>query len=202
MAPTDWKLEGSYFEACNCEVTCPCAFMSAPTEGVCNALVAWHIDKGHYRDVKLDGLNIAIAVHSPGHMMQVKWNVAVYVDERAGEDQRSALFSIFSGEAGGHPAAISTFIGVILGVKSAAFDYRAEGRTRSLRIGDIADMEIEAVSGQNGAEVTVTNAPFCVAPGYPSVVAKSKHLTLKENGLSWHFTDKNGYYSPFSYSPV
>lgn len=200
MAGNDWKLEGSYFEACNCDVACPCAFMTAPTEGVCNALVAWHIDKGHYQGVKLDGLNIAIAVHSPGHMLEVKWNIAVYVDEAAGEDQRSALFSIFSGQAGGHPAAIASFVGAILGVKSAAFDYRAEGKTRSLRLGDVADMEIEAIAGQGGADVTVSNPPFCVAPGYPVGVAKSKQLNLKDFGLNWHITNKNGYYSPFSYS--
>lgn len=200
MAKNDWKLEGSYFEACNCNVACPCVFMSAPTEGVCNALVAWHIDKGHYRDVNLDGLNIAIAIHSPGHMLEVKWTVTVYVDERAGEDQRSALFSIYSGEAGGHPAAIASFVGAILGVKSVAFDYRAEGKTRSLRLGDVGDMEIEALAGQGGAEVTVTNAPFCVAPGYPAVAAKSIELNLKDTGFNWHITNKNGYYSPFSYS--
>lgn len=200
MAKNDWKLEGSYFEACNCNVACPCVFMCAPTEGVCNALVAWHIDKGHYRDVNLDGLNIAIAIHSPGHMLEVKWTVAVYVDVRAGEDQRSALFSIYSGEAGGHPAAIASFVGAILGVKSVAFDYRAEGKTRSLRLGDVGDMEIEALAGQGGAEVTVTNAPFCVAPGYPAVAAKSIELNLKDTGFNWHITNKNGYYSPFSYS--
>jgi hypothetical protein len=200
MAGNGWKLEGSYFEACNCEVACPCVFMSAPTEEECKALVAWNIDKGYFRDVCLDGLNIAIAIHSPGHMMQVKWNVAVYVDERAGAAERDALFTIYSGQAGGHPAAISSFVGAIVGVKSAAFDFRADGRTRSLRIGDLADMAIEAIPGRDGAEVTVTNAPFPVAPGFPSVVARASHLTLRDNGFRWHITDKNGYYSPFSYS--
>jgi len=202
MAGNSWKLEGSYFEACNCDAACPCVFTSAPTEGVCNALVAWHIDKGHFRDVNLDGLNIAIAIHSPGHMMEVKWSIAVYVDERASEEQRTALFTIYSGQAGGHPAAIASFVGAILGVKSVAIDYRAEGRTRSILLGDLADMEIEALPGQGGAEITVTNAPFCVAPGYPAVVAKSKQLNLKDGGLNWHITNKNGYYSPFSYSPA
>ena len=200
MATNNWKLDGSYFEACNCDVACPCVFTSAPTEGVCDALVAWHIDKGHFGNVNLDGLNIAIAVHSPGHMLEVKWNVGIYVDERSTEEQRQALFSIFSGEAGGHPAAIASFVGVILGVKAVAFDYRAEGKTRSLRLGDIGDMEIEAMAGQGGADVTVTNVPFCVAPGFPAVVAKSVQLNLKDTGLNWHITNKNGYYSPFSYS--
>ena len=202
MAVTDWKLNGSYFEACNCDAACPCVFMSAPSEGECKALVAWHIDKGHYQDVNLDGLNIALAVHAPGHMLEVKWTTVVYVDDRAGKEQTQALITIFSGLAGGHPAGIASFVGTILGVKSVAIDYRAEGKTRSLRLGEVADMEIEAMPGQGGADITVTNIPFCVAPGYPAVVAKSNQLNLKDFGFNWHITNKNGFYSPFSYSPV
>ncbi len=28
----DWNLEGTYFEACNCDVVCPCLFLSDPTD--------------------------------------------------------------------------------------------------------------------------------------------------------------------------
>lgn len=27
---TEWKVSGTYFEACNCDVACPCVFTSAP----------------------------------------------------------------------------------------------------------------------------------------------------------------------------
>jgi hypothetical protein len=72
-----WQLKGTYIESCNCEIACPCVFLSAPTQGECTALVAWHIDQGNDDQVKLDGLNVALAVHSPGHMAQTKWNAAV-----------------------------------------------------------------------------------------------------------------------------
>ena len=36
-----WSIKGTYFESCNCEVACPCLFLSAPTEGYCTALVGW-----------------------------------------------------------------------------------------------------------------------------------------------------------------
>ena len=62
-----WKLDGAYFEACNCATACPCVLLSPPTEGECTALVAWHIDEGNFGDVDLDGLNVSLAVHSPGH---------------------------------------------------------------------------------------------------------------------------------------
>jgi hypothetical protein len=36
-----WQARGTYFEACNCQVACPCNFTSAPTEGECKVVVAW-----------------------------------------------------------------------------------------------------------------------------------------------------------------
>ncbi|MGA3301834.1 MAG: DUF1326 domain-containing protein [Methylovirgula sp.] len=57
---TQWKLTGTYFETCNCDAACPCVFGSMPTEGVCHAIVAWHIKHGTFSDVVLDGLNVAL----------------------------------------------------------------------------------------------------------------------------------------------
>ena len=106
-----WKLNGIYFETCNCDVACPCVFLSAPTEGECTVLVGWHIESGSFDDLSLDGLNVALAVHTPGHMMETRWRAAAYVDDRADEAQRNALLAIFGGQAGGHPARLASHVG-------------------------------------------------------------------------------------------
>jgi hypothetical protein len=123
---TQWNLSGNYFETCNCEVACPCVFLSAPTSGECTVLVGWHIDQGSFGDINLNGLNAALAVHSPGNMVEVQWKVALYLDERASEQQKNALIQIFGGQAGGHFGRIAEHIGEVVGVKSAAIDYQAE----------------------------------------------------------------------------
>jgi hypothetical protein len=194
-----WSLKGSYFEACNCDVACPCVFLSAPTDGECTALVAWHVDQGSFGDVKLDGLNVVLAVHSPGHMAQVKWKVALYLDERANEAQRGALTQIFAGKAGGHPAMLASHVGDVIGVKSAPMTFQAKGRERSLGIGKIAAATIESIDGQGGAEVTIDNHPLCIAPGHAAVVARSRDVSYQDHGLSWQFSKKNGFHSPFTY---
>jgi hypothetical protein len=76
-------------------------YFSEPTyKGDCTLLVAWHIEQGRFGQIDLDGLNAVLAVHSPtGRMLEVKWKVALYVDERANQDQRDALTQIFSGVA-------------------------------------------------------------------------------------------------------
>jgi hypothetical protein len=80
-----------------------------------------------------------------------------------------------------------------------AIDYQANGKRRTIQIGDVAEAEIEAIEGQGGAEVTVNNHPLCIAPGYPAVTAKSKKLSYQDHGLQWEISEKNGFFSPFSY---
>ena len=195
----NWSLKGNYFEACNCEVGCPCVFLSAPTDGECTALVAWHIDQGSFGDVKVDGLNVALAVYSPGHMAKVKWKVALYLDDKANEAQRGALTQIFAGQAGGHPAMLASHIGEVLGVKTTPMTFQASGKKRTLSMGNIGEAVIESIEGQGGAEVTVTNHPLCIAPGHSAVTARSSNVRFQDHGLSWQFNDKNGYHSPFNY---
>jgi hypothetical protein len=196
---TQWKVAGTYFEACNCEAACPCVFTSPPTDGECNALIGWHIDQGSFADTRLDGLNTALFAHAPGHMLQTKWKVALYVDERADASQQDALTKIFSGAAGGHLAALGPLIGEVLGARSAAIDYRADGKHRSLTIPHLAEMEIEALAGQGGEEVTLSNVPFTVVPGYPAVVCHSKRLSFHDHGFDVEISKRNGFYSPFNY---
>ncbi len=194
-----WSLAGTYVETCNCDVACPCKFLSPPTLGGCTVLVGWHIDKGNYGDVKLGGLNVALAVTTPGHMATTKWKAVLYFDAKASESQKNALTQIFTGQAGGHPAVLVSFVGEVLAVKSVEIDYHADGKRRSLKIAGIAEAEIEAMSGAGGSDVTVNGYPFCIAPGYAATVAKSKKLSYHDYGLVWEMSDKNGFFSPFTY---
>ena len=194
-----WELNGTYFEACNCDAACPCIFLSDPTEDDCNLLVAWHIDKGIYDAVRLDDLNVALAVHSPGNMAAVKWSAAVYFDDSATDSQKKALTQIFTGQAGGHPGRLVSHIGEVLGVSSLPMIYQAEGKRRSLKINGVAEAEIEAFAGQGGADITVDNHPLCISPGYKAVLSKSKNVIYQDHGFDWQFSGKNGFYSPFVY---
>ena len=112
-----WHLSGDYFENCNCSVVCPCLVSKAapltsrPTEGVCNVPLIFHIESGRYGGVALDGLNVALAIHTPGPMADGNWTVAAYIDQRADEKQTEALGAIFTGAVGGPMAAFAPLIG-------------------------------------------------------------------------------------------
>ena len=194
-----WKLTGTYFEACNCDIACPCTFLSAPTTGECNAFAGWHIENGNFANVNLSGLNVALALHAPGHMLEVKWRVALYFDITASEEQKNALTQIYTGQVGGHLANLTPFIGEVLGISSVPIEYEADGKQRRLKIADVLEADIEAIQDQGGADVSINNAPLGLAPGYPIVVAKSKKFNYKDHGFQWEISGKNGFYSPFTY---
>lgn len=194
-----WNVSGTYFEACNCEAACPCVFLGPPTTGDCTALVAWHIDEGSHDDNDLSGLNVALAVHAPGHMAEGDWRAAVYLDDRATEAQAGALGGVFSGAAGGHPAVLASFIGEVMGVASAPMTFESDESGCALRIGDVADVKISAIAGQGDARVTIGNHPLAVAPGFEIVTSRSDHLRFADHGYEWELSGRNGFFSPFAY---
>ena len=194
-----WSLSGTYMESCNCEAACPCVLLSPPTEGECTALVAWHVDRGSFEGVSLDGLNVALAIHSPGHMAKTKWNAAVYVDAKASAEQEAALVKIFAGQAGGHPAALASFVGNVLGVKKVPIQFTQQGKGFALELASVAELSGEAIAGAGGADVQLSGHPLCVAPGFPATVGRSTQLTYKDFGMSWNLSQKNAFFSGFAY---
>ena len=102
-----WSLEGEYMENCSCDVLCPCitSSMAGPADTErCLVPLAMHIEKGDKDGLSLDGLNAVLVVDAPQVMGEGGWRVAVYLDERADEEQQAALGQILSGEVGGPPA--------------------------------------------------------------------------------------------------
>ncbi|WP_158385090.1 DUF1326 domain-containing protein [Candidatus Nitrososphaera evergladensis] len=203
-APQSWKIEGDYFEACNCDVVCPCVFMGDPDRGECDVTVAWHIQKGNFGNTRLDGLNVVAVFHAPGNMFTgPKWKAALYLDERANKDQADALVKIYSGQAGGFFGVAAGFIGDMAGVRSVPIKFEADGRKRSLQIPSAMDVAIEGIASGEGQnkETTIENVPMTVAPGFPAVVAKSVKHSYSDHGMKWDNSGKNGFYSKFAYSP-
>lgn len=194
-----WKLSGTYFESCNCEAVCPCVFLSPPTTGECTAIAAWHIAEGEHGGERLDGLNVALAVHSPGHMAETPWQVALYLDDQANSVQTDALGTIFSGAAGGHPAVLASHIGEVLGVAPATMTFEGDDSSQSMRIGDVGEAKVTAMAGQGGAQVTITNHPLALAPGEDLVAARSDYLRYTDHGYEWDLSGVNGLFSPFAY---
>ncbi len=196
----DWYVKGTYVEACDCEAVCPCIVFSPPTEGSCTVMIGWNIDEGSYGDASLSGLNVALLAHSPGHMKDGNWKVALYVDSRADETQNQALMGIFSGQAGGHLANLGPLVGEVLGAAPAAIDFNASSGDFSISVEGLGSVDAQAIEGQGGGSVTIAGHPLCISPGEAATIARSSKLQLDGYGLSLDVSAKTAMSAPFSYS--
>jgi hypothetical protein len=106
-----WRIEAEYIQSCNCDYGCPCNFNALPTYGNCEALVAYHIRKGNFEDVNLDGVVFAWGLWWPKAIHMGDGRGKLYVDKKASPEQVKAIEEITSGKHGGGVFAIfpSTF---------------------------------------------------------------------------------------------
>lgn len=94
----DWHLRGAGVDLCNCNYGCPCQFNAPPSHGTCEAAVGFHLEEGHFADVPLAGLNIAVTFAWPGPIHEGHGRCQAFIDERASEAQRRALLTILTGQ--------------------------------------------------------------------------------------------------------
>ncbi len=60
-----YHLEGALLEVCTCNVLCPCWIGEDPDFGTCDAILAYHYEKGEIDGVDVSGLTVAMAGHIP-----------------------------------------------------------------------------------------------------------------------------------------
>jgi hypothetical protein len=199
-----WRLDGDYFETCNCDFLCPCLpsnLAAAPSKGYCYFALVFHVDKGHHQALSLDGLNFAVLGHTPGPMGAGHWRVGVVVDERGDPAQRDALSAIASGRAGGPMAAIAPLLDEFLGVETKAIRYERSGMHRAVSIPGLLDQALEGVPSASRP-----GEPVCIDNGIHPVNARLAlaHATrshLHAFGMDFDDTSgrNNGHFAPFSW---
>jgi hypothetical protein len=103
----DWRVRGSYFECCNCDAICPCRSVHGQpggpsTYGVCYGTLSWHVHDGHAGQLDLSDLKVVLSLRYHDDVRpSTRWEVVLYVDDRADDAQHQALADIFLGRAGG-----------------------------------------------------------------------------------------------------
>jgi hypothetical protein len=201
MSGQQWRIEGEYFESCNCDLLCPCLLSHAqarPTQGHCDVVLATHIASGDYGNVDLSGLNAVQALTTPAEMSKGNGTLAVYVDSRANEAQRAALESIFTGDAGGPPSLMSAMVTTRLPTRSAEIDFNSDGRKFTVSIPGITQVTIEGVTGAHDQVVWLENV------GHPFsrrlAAAKGAQSRFKDHSLNFDNSGRNGHFSAINWS--
>lgn len=201
-AKTPWSLEADYLQACNCDYGCPCEFSAPPTLGYCEGTGAWKINKGHFGDVNLDGLAVAFAAHWPKAIHEGNGTLALFVDQNASPQQREAILTICSGQAGGLPFEIlATTFSKVLDPIFVSFDFKLDGRNSSVRIGDAMEIAMEPIKNP------VTKEPESVrvdhGTGFIFKIAEAtsgRVCNVEVPGLKFSWPDKAAFVTQVHYS--
>src|SRR5438045_2689802 len=153
-----WKLEGTYFETCSCEVVCPCTASLALGADYdrCRVTLVFNIVSGDVEGTEVSGLKVAAIADSPKVMSDGNWRLGVFIDEAASDEQAERLGAVFSGQLGGPMEALGPLVGENLGAERARMDVTEDGLKHGVKIGDAVDFEIEDV------------VPFGVESGEPA----------------------------------
>jgi hypothetical protein len=98
-----WKLEGSYFETCSCDLVCPCTSSLAlgATGDRCKATFVFHVKDGDIEGTDVSGLTVAVVADTPKVMSEGNWRVGVFIDAAGSDEQAEKLGGVFSGALGG-----------------------------------------------------------------------------------------------------
>ena len=160
-----WKLEGTYFESCSCEVVCPCTASLALGAHYdrCRVTLVFNIKDGDVEGTDVSGLTVAVVADTPKVMTDGNWRIGVFMSDAASDEQAEKLGAVFGGQLGGPMEALGGLIGENLGLERASIEVREDGLTHSVKIGEAVDIEIEDV------------VPFGVESGEPARVAGIFH---------------------------
>jgi hypothetical protein len=197
MLAMAWNLEGSYFESCSCNIVCPCTASLALGADLdyCRALLAFNIKSGDVDGTDVGGVGAALVVESPKVMSDGGWNVGLFIDDKASDEQAEALGKVFSGELGGPPAALGPLLAEFRGVERAPMEFKEEGLTHSLKIGDAVDLEIEDVVsfGVESGEPAKLTGIFHPASDTLTISTASR---AKVNAFGIEYEGKGGFSAP------
>lgn len=142
-----WKLQGSYFESCSCDVVCPCtaSFSLSATQDYCRVVLVFHVEQGEIEGVDVGDLSVAAVADTPKVMSEGNWKLGVFIDAAASDEQAQKLGAVFSGSLGGPMSALGPLVSENLGVQRAPIEFRDDGLRHSVKIGDAVELEIEDV---------------------------------------------------------
>ena len=160
----------------------------------------FHIDSGRYGDVALDGLNVAVMLHSPGVMAEGNWSIAAYIDQRADDKQTEALGAIFTGAAGGPMAAFTPLISTNLGVRKVPITFRIDGKTRAAEIPDILHMSVDPLPTMHPSGEMWANIGHPVSPDRMAMAVGAGGNTYNDHGMHWDNSGRNGLYASIRWS--
>ncbi len=197
---SDFELTSTYIEACSCDMFCPCYFNTHSTQHMddhhmdahfCRANLVFRVDKGHYKDVKLDGAKVWLSndLGSDWSTGKDSWVVVTY-DPGVTAPQKAALDDII--------AQLYPFKWTWLKTDTAPFSWSIDKNTgvaEAKRADGKAGVILERVKGDRpNEEVVMHNLRYWNAQTNDGFrMWKSKREYYEGHDQKFDYSDTNGF---------
>ncbi len=209
----DFDMTASYIEACSCDMFCPCYFNTHSTdhmsmsmgegehkmdEHFCRANLVLHVDKGYYKDVKLDGAKVWLANDLGSDWSTGKDSrLVANFDPSVSKEQQNALTDIL-GQLYPIPWQKKS-------VNTAAFLWNVDtqtGEAHAKMDNGKGEVILERVKGDSAdQEVVIHNLKYWGAQSNDGFrMWKSKHEAFEGDGHKFSYDGTNGFLITIHYS--
>ena len=196
----DFAMTASYIEACSCDMFCPCYFNTHATHHMdehqmdahfCRANLVLKVDKGYYKDTKLDGAKVWLAndLGSDWSTGKDSWSV-VNFDPSVNKEQQAALADIL--------AQLYPIPWQKNAVETVAFSWSVDRKTgvaHAKMNNGKGEVLLERVGGDNPSnEVVIHNLKYWGAQSNDGFrMWKSKHEAFEGHGHKFSYDGTNGF---------
>jgi len=204
----DFEITASYIEACSCDMFCPCYFNMHATEHMdehhmdaqfCRANLVLKVDKGHYKETKLDGAKVWLGsdLGSDWSTGKDSWLVANF-DPSVSKEQEAALLDVLTQLYSAIPFQKK-------GVSHTAFSWEVDtksGVAHAKMADGKGEVVLERVAGSKpGEEVVMHNLKYWSAQSNDGFrMWKSKHEAFEGDGHKFAYDGTNGFLITIHYS--
>jgi hypothetical protein len=207
-AKSDFEMTASYIEACSCDMFCPCYFNTHSTNHMdehhmdahfCRANLVLKVDKGHYKETKLDGAKVWLGsdLGSDWSTGKDSWLVANF-DPSVSKEQQAALLDILTQLYSAIPFQKKA-------VSNTAFTWDVDtnaGVAHAKMADGKGEVVLERVAGNKaGEEVVMHNLKYWSAQSNDGFrMWKSKHEAFEGDGHKFSYDGTNGFLITIHYS--
>lgn len=182
-----YEFTGHMTEICTCDAICPCFSAQDPDGGSCAFSWVFDVERGTIDGHDVAGLKMGFLGSFEGNALDGDVRLAVYVDDRASDEQQAALLAAFTGELGGPLGDLAGLVGEVVTVERAPIEIDVSDGTGHFRIGDVARGQMEGFTSPDGAPTTVANmalSPVLGNPGYPGTPV-AHEVTAPQHGFAF-----------------
>jgi hypothetical protein len=173
-----WRLTGTYYLPCSCNVGCPCEFGEMEgDQGWCSGALVFDVRSGEVDGTDVSGIKAAFDGDWPSGFLAGNGTGRLYFDPDVSEEQRSALESVIRGERGGVFEVLGALVPNFLPPKEAPIDIQTDQeQTTRIKVGDFGAVVVAPIRGPEGDLTTVRHAPGAFVEEF---------VLAKGTGTSW-----------------